>query len=312
VRPTDVIAILGGDLHLQEKAPVARSAEPDWFAAMARTLRQIRKLQKLYDDCPIFLPGDVFDKWNASPALINWAMDHLPRRICSVAGNHDLPLHSYADIRKSAYWTLVRSETIEHLEYGKPRVFVQPLGARHLHAYGFSNGQDYTKIKPINPNTINLAVIHQYCWKTGHAFPGASPDDYYLEHWDRLKAAGYSAAVFGDNHKGFYVSTGLANGLVNPGTMMCRTTDERKYVPFVGLLLSTGEVVPCYLDTAEDVWTDEKEAAAETDDNTEFLKELAALGDVSMNFTKTVTELMKKRRVGQSVKDLVLSFLEGK
>jgi hypothetical protein len=309
VRPTDVIAILGGDLHLQEKAPVARSAEPDWFAAMARTLRQIRKLQKLYDDCPIFLPGDVFDKWNASPALINWAMDHLPPNIFSVAGNHDLPLHSYEDIRKSAYWTLVRSGIIEHLEYGKPKVF--RLGGRKVCVYGFSYGQDYTKIKPMDPHAINLAVVHQYCWKAGHAFPGCAARDYYLEHHGRLTNQGYTAAVFGDNHKGFAPPNGTLP-LINPGTMVCRTSDERTYAPFVGLLLPAGKITPCYLDTAEDVWTDEKEAAAETDDNTEFLKELAALGDVSMNFTKTVTELMKKRRVGQSVKDLVLSFLEGK
>ena len=33
-----VLAILCSDLHLQMKPPVARSAEPDWFAAMRRPL----------------------------------------------------------------------------------------------------------------------------------------------------------------------------------------------------------------------------------------------------------------------------------
>ena len=41
-----VLAILCSDIHLSHNAPVARSAEPDWYIAMKRPLDEIADLAK--------------------------------------------------------------------------------------------------------------------------------------------------------------------------------------------------------------------------------------------------------------------------
>ena len=101
----NIIAIFAADLHLSLKAPIWRSTEQDWFEAMLRPLVELRTLATLHN-CPIVYAGDIFDKWNSPPELINFAIEHLPKGH-AIPGQHDLPLHNYEDIRKSAYWTLV-------------------------------------------------------------------------------------------------------------------------------------------------------------------------------------------------------------
>src|SRR5262245_45393768 len=111
---TKAIAIFASDLHLSEKAPVARSAEPDWFAAQQRHLVELAELQDRVD-APIFYAGDIFDKSNPSPRLINWAIDHLPRGY-AIPGQHDLPFHRLEDIKDSGYWTLCRTTVLTNIQ----------------------------------------------------------------------------------------------------------------------------------------------------------------------------------------------------
>ena len=54
---------------------------------MQRSLEQIRDLQKEFD-CPVICAGDIFDKWNSPPELINFAYDNLPE-IYAIPGQHD-------------------------------------------------------------------------------------------------------------------------------------------------------------------------------------------------------------------------------
>ena len=116
---TRVVAIACADIHLQHTAPICRSGEPDWYAAMARPLEELRGLQENYD-CPILCAGDVFNHWNnCPPELINWAIKHLPK-MYAIPGQHDLPQHRLDDVRKSAYWTMVEAGVIENLPLGLP------------------------------------------------------------------------------------------------------------------------------------------------------------------------------------------------
>ena len=116
-----VIALLVGDIHLSAKAPLCRAKEPDWFEAMARPLMELVDLQKQIGKesdgiPPILCAGDVFDRWNSPPELINFALEYLPPQMYSIPGQHDLPNHNYNEIDRSAYWTLVAANKITNVE----------------------------------------------------------------------------------------------------------------------------------------------------------------------------------------------------
>lgn len=336
LRPKDVLAILCGDLHLQEKTPIAR-AEEDWFSVMGSRLSEIRQLQMTYK-APVIFPGDVFDKWNSSPFVINWAIDKFStfppivgtgsafdRMIYAVGGNHDLPLHNLEDVRKSAYWTLTRIGSINHLKsslaHGStvvPLVEGPGLGYKvrpYLHLWGFSHGEKYEDArvrKHDRDKEFHLAVIHDYCWSSDHSHPGAPKEKHAKEHSERLGKCGFDAAVFGDNHKGFCPTVDYGCPLINPGTMLCRTTDERRYQPMVGLLTLKG-IKPYYLDTSRDKWSDRPEKEeVDKEETAEFLRELAKLGDAGLDFSDRVRRFMAKHKTPVSVKSLIQSFMEGK
>jgi DNA repair exonuclease SbcCD nuclease subunit len=172
-----VVAIFTGDWHLSEKPPVYRGNEPDWYAAQLRPIEQIKSLQRKYCGVPIVFTGDLFDKWDVRPELINFALKHLPI-MYGIAGNHDLPNHRLADIERSGYWTMVEAGRIVDLKWGTPH----PLNNVVLCGFPFG-----TEIKPATSHPIdgfNVAVIHAYTWKKNHGYTGA-PEDKRVGEWER-------------------------------------------------------------------------------------------------------------------------------
>src|SRR4051812_12555947 len=71
--PPKVNSLWCSDIHLSHKPPIARSAEPCWYSAMQRQLDELRSVA-LELDVPIFVAGDIFDRWNPPPELINFAI----------------------------------------------------------------------------------------------------------------------------------------------------------------------------------------------------------------------------------------------
>lgn len=298
----DVIAILCSDIHLSSRAPIARSAEKCWFAAMERQLKQLRNLKDKYE-CPVVCAGDIFDRWNSTPELINFALDKLPE-MYAVPGQHDLPEHSMDEVHRSAYWTLVQSGLIQHLDNGR-----RELGDLALYGYGW--GQ---KIEPVlkrdrDDKQIKLAVVHRYCWyKKGTCYPGAPEEGKAVNLKKELK--GYDAAVFGDNHITWFWED---EAFLNPGSFFRRRIDEVRHQPVVGLLYKGGYIVPCELDCSEDKFIDVDEGTKLIEkglDLTELVDDLKSLGNGTLDFVETLFQYMDKNGISKSVRKLITKSME--
>ncbi len=307
-----VIAILISDLHLSESPPVARSAEPDWFEAQDRPLRQVKELMEKHD-CVCIAAGDIFDRWFSSPAVINWAIEHLPR-MYAVPGQHDLPMHRLEDVKRSAYWTLVEAGRVVDLGDGKRN------GIYHgnMLICGFPWGSE---IEPLEVETwgsksscsasIRLAVAHSFLWsdrKTG--YPGAPAEARLGNRMGELK--GYTSAVFGDNHKPFM---GWADEtcVLNCGCLIRRKQDERGQQPSVGLLYDDGRIERRILDVSRDRWSDAVEVPGKTgidgEGLDEFLAELKGIEVGSEDFRGAVRRYVEDNDVGAGVKRSVLKAM---
>lgn len=324
-----VLAILCSDIHLCHKAPVARSAEPDWYEAMARPLAQLSELQHKLDDVPIVIAGDLFDHWKAPPELINFALDYLPDNVWAIPGQHDLPYHSLDDIHKSAYWILQKVDKIHHIGWEPLLPTVVPTGPRpfELWLHGFPWGCDVSPLseyhqkelskKKVDERETHLAVIHAYVWHKEHKQPRANHRDQLIQWSQRL--VGYQAAVFGDNHKGFTVGGKMGDitkraRVMNCGTLMRRKADEYHYRPRVGLLLKDSSIIEFYLDTSLDQWIDssmlDSKSAMQMSELQGFLDELNDLGDATLNFTEALERLLASDSITTLAKKVILSSLE--
>lgn len=296
------IALLCSDIHLSHKPPLFRSSEPHWYQAMLRPLQQLSDLAASLGNPPILCAGDVFDRWNSPAELINFAIRELPV-MYSIPGQHDLPNHSYQDIKRSAYWTLVEAGKLINL---KP-------GANEL-----SNGVTVTAapwrkdLPPPIPKSpyIQIALIHAYCGRPDMAWPGM-PEEGLSSAWAK-KTKGFDLAVFGDNHIGF-----TQGPIYNCGSLMRRTATQITYKPSVGILKHKSDgKLDCtrfYLDTSKDnilvpqAASTQREDPKEIRDFSDLLDELETMGTDPLNFLELVHHYIK--RVPDPIRQVILNAL---
>lgn len=301
---SEVLAILCSDLHFTHSAPTARSAEPDWYAAMQRPIEEVKALSVKHG-APIFVAGDIFDRWyGADKEHTHQLCDFLrlafyPREFHTIPGNHDLPNHSLDLIERSAYWTLKNSGTIRHLDQAAA------FGTR-LVVHPFSWGK---KITPLNKergdNRIHLALVHKFVWDKETGFPGAPDDGYVVNFYETVK--GYDVVAVGDNHSPFEFKN-----IFNCGTFLRRKRDERKHKTRVGMLLDNGTVTTHYLDVSRDLWLEEKvEQEATKVVGESVLQELRDLGPDSLDFRELVKQGLQQNRLSAEAQQIVLKSLEG-
>jgi len=269
------------------------------MAAQDRMLRQLHELKREHK-CPIICAGDIFDRHNPSPTLINWAIDHLPKML-AVPGQHDLPYHRYEDVQRSAYWTLVLAGVIEDL--GIPSHFPG------LTLYGFP----WDREPPVEMSAsggLQVAVSHRFVWSHGKGYPGAPQDR--LDGPTAEMYGGYNVAVFGDNHQGFMRPTKPI--IFNCGCLIRRKANEREYKPRVGLLMSDGSVDTHFLDLSGDLWADQPDEEPEMEEMLgelkDFIAELKQGNEDFVDFEDSVQRWLDKHECSDAVKKILLEVTE--
>lgn len=274
-------------------------------------LKQVKDLADIGvgESVPVICAGDIFDRWNPPPELINFALKHLPQGMITVPGQHDLPNHRIDQMNRCAYGVLVEAGKIKDISGS-----VYTGDSFGFAAYGFGWGEEIEPLlekgrdKDRNKAIIHLAVIHKYCWTADKKYPGA-PEEANLQCFAK-SLRGYDAAVFGDNHLGFTAKAGACN-VINCGGFIRRKSDEIKYTPMVGLLMSDGTIKRHKLDTTDDKF---HEAAADVElatlDMQKFIKELEGLGEEGLNFREAVENHLRKEKLSTHVKEIILSALD--
>jgi DNA repair exonuclease SbcCD nuclease subunit len=305
----DVVAVLCSDIHRSHTPPVFRAAEPDWYAAMDRPLLQVVDEANRYH-VPLVIAGDIFDRWQMPPETVNATIKVLKRLesgCYAVPGQHDLPNHSYDDIHRSAYWTLVEADVLKNLEPGQVEsVHVHELNG-YLQLYGFPWGHPLTPREgAVDPSDVHLAVVHAYVWmSTSTSYPGA-PDEGKLSGFKK-SLTGYDAAVFGDNHIGFHTRVD-GTDVLNCGGFQIRKSDEVAYRPQYGLLYSDGTIQTRPLDVSEDVYSEvDKETASRINPmvSRALAREIDALGADSLDFRDALDRFMDLSGTEKAVRSLV-------
>lgn len=266
------------------------------------------------NECPIIIAGDIFDDgWRpikCPPELINFVINELgqiKQPIYAIPGQHDLPYHRYEDIKKSAYWTLVQAGVIENLNPGMIMV------GEHFRLYGYPWGLKPNYNLPLeakNDGRVNIAVVHDYCWKDGHSFPGAPPDKHVDDQMKLLQ--GFDTVVFGDNHiPWIHYSLGASYHVINCGTFIRRHRDDTPK-PRVHFIFDGGRVGYEFLNTAQDKpmvdipasVLDKKEFNAD-----ELLEMFTIFRDVKLDFKQVLEQYMLKSKTPDAIKEIILTSL---
>lgn len=280
------------------------------MAVQAGYLAQVKEAAGV---CPVVCAGDIFDRWNPSPELINFALKHLPEEMICVPGQHDLPNHRMEDMHRSGYGVLVEANKIIDISrHSHPKGTCRMLGDDHLCvcAWGFGWNEEITPCDPDRrvKGVVNLAVIHRYCWKEGRNYPGA-PDTANVSAFKK-QLKGYDVAVFGDNHLRFMDESGNCT-VVNCGGFIRRKSDEITRKPAMALLYQDGSVEWKRLDVSGDVFHDGVEDRPENPlDLKAFIDGLESLGEQGLDFRAAVENHLRKDDISDEVKDLVRKAID--
>lgn len=308
-KQNQIIAVVCADLHLSLKPPIARAGEPDWFEAMARPLREMKELAD-YNQVPIFCAGDVFDRWNPPPELINFALRELPK-MYAVAGQHDLPHHSHEQIKRSAFWTMVMQDRITVVPPEGIYVQCTDSGTSCM-LYGFGWNQPVQKPDKKFGCDRFVALLHEYKWLTSSTgFVGAMAEQ-RISHDPFL---GFKTVIIGDNHRPFEVEAAQESTdgcyVFNCGGFMRRKSDDA-HAPRIGVLFEDGRVRPHPLNTSKDVFVPVVQQSTKADavGMEAFFHELRTLQGATLDYVAALKDMMKSERLSPGVRALLVAALE--
>ena len=310
MKDSSVVAVCCADLHLSHRAPVARSCEGDWLKIQAGYLQQLDKLCRRYE-CPLIIAGDLFDRWNPPSELVNLALSYLPDDCYAVPGNHDLSSGGMEDIKKTAFWTLVKAGKITLLRTDRP---IDLASANPLRLHGFGHKDELHPLEDPQDFFIEVAVVHQYVWASDSKHQMAREEALIGKVLKNL--TGYNAAIFGDNHLHFAWRPTPRDEcqchIWNCGAFMRRKSDEVELTPCIGLLHIDGSFTQHLLDVRKDKFLDPNELTTLIKDEhvEDFIQELSELQDVAIDFGERVRQAVKG--VSPQIARLALKSLEGK
>lgn len=299
-----VIAVLCSDVHWSIKRPACWSDEVDWFGAMEYYWQQVSDLANKHG-VPIIIAGDVFDRWNSPPELLNFAIRMLRGLdVHAIPGQHDMPMHSFEEMHRSAYETLTASEVINNISPGVPF----PVLEGWL-VWGYPWGVPLIAPKRAQAaGRKQMAIVHHYVWKKGKGYVGADKADHVLKLKKFL--AEFDVVVVGDNHKGFLCKVGNTT-VLNCGGLMRRSSDELNRKLFVSLLHKSGKVVRKPLQTTIDRYeTSSRAAEKENMDLSKFIEALDKMGEMPLNFEAAVKRYLKHKSPPKEVRRIILESLE--
>jgi DNA repair exonuclease SbcCD nuclease subunit len=183
---------------------------------------------------PLVIGGDVFDVPTVSEALKNvFVAASRGTDVYAIAGQHDLPYHSWKNVNKSSFGVLWNTGIIKSLE---------KIG-RFAHW-----GED------VSGKETGLLFLHTLVYEFDVPF--------YLEEkavtaQELLKKYPRAKYIFcGDNHSGF-VYTQDSRSVIVSGCLNRQTTDKKEYLPKILIIdTETGRVEHVFVPDATDIVDD--------------------------------------------------------
>jgi len=302
LRKPNPIAIVVSDIHLTLLQPACR-ADKDWMAVQAEYLQQLKDAATNAGPwpLPILCAGDIFDRWNPSPELINFALRHLPDEMICVPGQHDLPNHRIDLMHRSGYGVLKEVKKIRDIS----GTTTGNMGRFSVHGFGWGQG-----IEPAQrvEKFLRVALIHRYVWTEDKKYPGAPP----TANISALKKdlVGYDVAVTGDNHIGFLGAAGDCQ-IINVGGFIRRKSDEIDYQPGIGIIFDDSTVKRVRLDTIIDKFHPAAQGRKEVPFNMkEFIEGLEGLGEHGLDFRQAVENHLRTNEVHPRTKEIIIKAME--
>ena len=280
-----------GDVHLCDKSPVCR--KDDVRATQLGKLRQVAALCKKYR-CPLFIAGDLYDRWDVSFGLINQVnREFLNLEVHAVAGNHDLPYHS-----------------MKYYDEG-------PMSLTYLERPASKNkpwlGCNWGAEPAGEPKEMCLIHKMVYLSEPVKGFTGNAHDVKHL--MDTPAYRNIQLVISGDNHKAFVYEHRDGRVWLNTGPIVRTDVTEKHYEPSAWYFeVDNGRVTVERHKLDVDVEAvDRIEMYVEqfkTSIVSQFADEIGKQASLSYDYMDSVKSLLTTEELEQEIIDAVMGAVE--
>lgn len=286
--------ILCADLHLRPDRPRCRKDE-DWVDTQLLQLNYIANTARLHK-LPVVVCGDIFHKSQVPDYIKTMflrAFDGVNIHI--LAGQHDLPYHSWDRVDSSSFGILWQMRGVINinsiLSLGSYAHFGQEIERNKNSNCLFIHELVFNSLKDIPPN-VRAATARNLV----EIYPG------------------YKYIFCGDNHHGFITEV-KGTTIIMAGCMNRQATNFRDYEPKIWIIDTEkntieNEFIPDPLENLVD-----DEVLKEYDNRKErigaFVEQVKGAKSISLDFEENVKEAMKENDFSKSEVSMIQELMEG-
>lgn len=292
-------AILIGDIHLRDDQPRCRL--DDFLATQKRKGQWLRELWNKFSNPPILQPGDVFDRWKASPQTINLAMLYFPPMVTIVGNPGKHNYQTQEGFEKDALSVVDSS--------GRGwEVTKEGVTFKKFNVHPCLWGEEPKKVSVEDKAyRRNILLTHRNLLDGPSAYDGEDSQKFL----EKCSAMGYDLVLSGHNHKPFVKQHGRSL-LINPGSFTRQSASE-DHRPKVYLWYArTNTVEAVYIPIEEGVISrDHIDEPKVRDERIEaFVKRLDQDLEISINFKDNVLARLSKTKIRDIVTERIMEAVD--
>lgn len=285
--------IFCADLHLRADRPRCR-IDNNWIETQRRQLEMIASTAVKYK-LPVVICGDIFHTAQVPDYIKTMFLkEFYDTRIYILAGNHDLPHHSWTRVNYSSFgilWQMRGQNNVHDLEYfGSYSHYGQPVVESGKDCL-FIHELVFNSVKSIPPNVQAFTISEIF-----KAYPE------------------YKWIFSGDNHRGFW-SQYKGKNFIMAGSMNRQAIDMKDYEPRIWIVDTDkgsidSEVIP------DDVnMLVEDEYIKESDNRKErlaaFIEQIKSSKNISLDYIQNIEDALKTNDLSDLTKDIVHELIRG-
>lgn len=280
--------IITSDWHLRKDVPAARpEEESEWIDFQFKVIEQMQYVA-IKNELDIYLIGDLYERSQPYMGIIGRlkvTFERFERKFIKLAGNHDLPYHSWKNMINSGW-------------------FLSPgidLSTVNMGAFHFGN--------VLKRNKAKIVFTHQLVFPDEKSKPPMAGGKTAQELLDEYPHAEW---IFtGDYHKAFHYENDGSH-VVNPGCLIRQSATEEEYdtgfyivdtaknlVKFVSVE-DTVEMNTAYLKNAKD-----RDSRIEA-----FMEVLESKGKVTLSYKDNLKKKLLNKKISKGIRDIVTEIKE--
>jgi len=270
--------MITADLGLREDKPRCRLDE-DWLDSQRQAIRFVLEKTK-EKNAELCIVGDLFEYPIVHPSVVNMFFAELHGagdKVYLIAGNHDLPYHSWKNVNRSSFGEVMFGKEVLDLRYlGRAAHFGNRM-------YG---------------NETGLYFLHEYIYK----------DEDKCNPWEKERGKSaqqlldlYPKAKWifvGDNHHKFVYKKNNRY-VINPGCLLVQEADMIDYEPAIFFVdTEKGIIEEILLPKFGELITDEylKEEKKRFEGIEAFVESVKKSGEVSLSFEDNLKKAISKNK----------------